>query len=90
MKKCLLICALLFLVSGCLEEYVRDETALTVALDTVRSLADANTASAPVNPYAVPIGVGLTGMIAILEALRRKEKSGRKFAEHNNNVSNKT
>ncbi len=41
-----------------------------------------NTASAPFNPYALPIGIGLTGIITLLEALRRKEQGGRKYAEH--------
>ncbi len=41
-----------------------------------------NTASAPFNPYALPIGIGLTGIITMLEALRRKEKGSRKYAEY--------
>lgn len=57
--------------------YDDDET-----LNLLRALNAANAASAPVNPYALPIGAGLTGVIAVLEALRRKEQGGRKFAEH--------
>lgn len=90
MKKCFLICVLLFFSAGCLEELVHDDTALTTALQTVEALAIANTASAPVNPYAAPIGIGLAGVIAMLEALRRKERSARKFAESNNHVPDKT
>lgn len=59
-------------------------------LETITALTIANTASSPVNPYATPIGVGLAGVIAMLEALRRKEKAARKFAEQNNHVQDKT
>ncbi len=51
-------------------------------LNMFKVLSVANTASAPFNPYALPIGIGLTGIITLLEALRRKEKGGRKYAEH--------
>ena len=40
-----------------------------------------NAASAPVNPYAVPIGAGLTLAGLILEILRRKEKNEKETAE---------
>jgi len=67
------------------------EPALVDALvDTVSALTVANTASTPVNPYATPIGVGLAGIIGMLEALRRKEKSARKYAENNNHAPGKT
>lgn len=79
-----------FFLSGCLEEFTYDDTALNSTLEIVKSLADANTASAPVNPYSIPIGVGLTGIVAMLEALRRKEKAGRKFAENNDHAAGKT
>lgn len=63
-------------------------------LDSMIELAAAfslaNTTSAPINPYALPIGIGLAGITAMLEALRRKEKSGRKFAEHKLNAPGKT
>lgn len=55
-----------------------------------------NAASAPFNPYVIPIGAGLSGVIGVLEALRRKEKDGRKYAEHelrngrNNNGTGRT
>lgn len=55
-----------------------------------------NTASAPFNPYVLPIGAGLSGVIGVLEALRRKEKGGRKYAEQelrngrNNNANGRT
>lgn len=58
-------------------------------LDTIDGLVVANTASAPVNPYATPINIGLAGVAAILEALRRKERSGRKHAEQELNGNNK-
>lgn len=90
MKNCFLICALLFFVSGCFEEIHRDDTSLDTALDVVESLVNANTASTPLNPYAAPIGVGLAGVAAMLEALRRKEKSGRKRAEANNHATGET
>jgi len=81
---------LLLSISGCYEGFVRDDSALTAALDTVGSLAIANTASAPINPYAFPIGVGLVGVAGVLEALRRKERDARKTAENGNHVSTKT
>ena len=66
------------LVDGALrgETYESDEV-----LNLLRILSQANTAAAPFNPYALPIGVALTGIITLLEALRRKEKGGRKYAE---------
>jgi len=59
------------------ETYGPDET-----LNLLKVLQVGNTASTPFNPYALPIGVALTGVITMLEALRRKEKGGRKYAEH--------
>lgn len=59
------------------ETYGPDET-----LNLIKAIQAGNTASAPFNPYALPIGAGLTGIIAMLEALRRKEKGERKYAEH--------
>lgn len=56
--------------------YGPDET-----LNLLKALQAGNTSSFPWNPYALPIGAGLTGIIAMLEALRRKEKSGRKYVE---------
>lgn len=50
-------------------------------LNLLKALRAGNTASFPFNPYALPIGIGLTGIITMLEALRRKEKGGRKHAE---------
>ncbi len=58
------------------QTYGPDET-----LNLLKALQAGNTASSPFNPYALPIGVGLTGIITVLEALRRKEKGGRKYAE---------
>lgn len=58
------------------QTYGPDET-----LNLLKALQSGNTASAPFNPYALPIGIGLTGIITMLEALRRKEKGGRKHAE---------
>ncbi|KKM88741.1 hypothetical protein LCGC14_1255720 [marine sediment metagenome] len=59
------------------QTYGPDET-----LNLLKALQAGNTASSPFNPYALPIGVGLTGIITVLEALRRKEKGSRKHAEH--------
>ena len=59
------------------QTYGPDET-----LNLLEALQAGNVASSPWNPYAIPIGVGLSGIIAMLEALRRKEKGGRKYAEH--------
>lgn len=83
----LALCVLLMLSAGCYE-YARTPDSLDALLSTVNSLATANVASAPVNPYAIPIGVGLSGLIGILEALRRQEKSGRKHAEQELNANN--
>lgn len=57
-------------------QYGPDET-----LNLLKALQSGNVASSPFNPYALPIGIGLTGLITMLEALRRKEKGGRKHAE---------
>lgn len=59
------------------QTYGPDET-----LNLLKALQAGNTASTPFNPYALPIGVGLTGIITLLEVLRRREKGGRKYAEH--------
>ncbi len=59
------------------ETYGPDET-----LNLLKALQVGNVASSPFNPYAAPIGAGLAGIIAMLEALRRKEKGSRKYAEH--------
>lgn len=45
--------------------------------NAISGLQAANAASAPVNPYAVPIGAGLTALGLLAEMLRRKEKQGR-------------
>lgn len=58
-------------------------------LNLLRALQAGNTASSPWNPYALPIGAGLSGVIALLEALRRNEKGKRKWAEHELNNNNK-
>lgn len=57
--------------------YDDDET-----LNLLRAIRAGNTASTPFNPYALPIGAGLSGVIALLESLRRHEKGKRKWAEH--------
>ncbi len=59
------------------QTYGPDET-----LNLLKALQAGNIASSPFNPLALPIGVGLTGIITMLEALRRKEKGGRKYAEY--------
>lgn len=89
-KRILFLLCLLLLVSGCLEGTMRTSGDLDALLATVNTLAAANVASAPVNPYAIPIGIGLSGLVGILEALRRQEKSGRKHAEQELNGNNKT
>lgn len=76
----LLLCVSV-LLCGCLETTMRTPGDLDILLDTVNALAIANQASLPLNPYAIPIGVGLAGLTGVIEALRRKEKSGRKYAE---------
>lgn len=86
-KISLVLCLLLF-VSGCFEGSMRTPGNLDTLLDTVNTLAAANVASMPLNPYAIPIGVGLSGLVGIIEALRRKEKSGRKNAEQRLNGNN--
>lgn len=75
-----LLCMALMLC-GCFEEHLRTPGIFDALCDTVDALALANTASTPVNPYATPVSIGLVGVSAILEALRRKERSARKHAE---------
>lgn len=79
----------LLLIAGCQEHSQRDLSNLDHAIDLVKSLQTTNTVSAPLNPYAIPVGVGLTGLIAMLESLRRVEKGKRKYAEHELNSNNK-
>jgi len=101
MRKLFLFLFALLLFSGCGEwamqphpggfpEPTIEPKLVDALIDTVTALTVANSASVPANPYAYPIGVGLAGLIGILEALRRKEKSARKFAENNNHASGKT
>lgn len=65
-------------------DYQNDET-----MDILKALQAGTAASAPFNPYALPIGAGLAGIIAMLEALRRKERGGRQYAEHELNSNKK-
>ena len=58
-------------------------------LNFFRAAQAGNIASAPVNPYVLPIGAGLSGIIALLEALRRNEKGKRQYAEHELRNNNK-
>lgn len=58
-------------------------------LNLLYALQAGNTASAPFNPYVLPIGAGLSGVIGVLEVLRRKEQGGRKYAEHELRNNNK-
>lgn len=81
MNKLLPLILLLCLLSGCSEFAMHEPSFIDTALETIQALTVANTASAPVNPYVVPIGVGLASLSAALEALRRKERSSRKHAE---------
>ena len=73
-------------VAGAIEHAAEANDEVIGILKAIRA---GNTASAPFNPYALPIGAGLSGIIALLEALRRKEQAGRKYAEQKlNNGSN--
>ena len=81
MSKLFFLVLLLCLLSGCSEFAMHEPSFIDTALETIQALTVANTASAPVNPYVVPIGVGLASLSAGLEALRRKERSSRKHAE---------
>lgn len=95
------ICAVL-LVTGCLHPSPANNSHignpvpfgpewLDAMIEVAQAFSLANAASTTVNPYAIPISVGLAAIAAGLEALRRKEKSGRKHAEQelNNNNNNK-
>jgi len=90
MKKFLLVIFAVIFISGCLQGVQTPDSDLEVLAETIQTLSAANTTSAPVNPYAFPIGVGLAGLAGIVEALRRKEKSARQFAESKLNVAGKT
>lgn len=74
------IFSLVFL-TGCQQPNLSDPSLLESLIDVTHALTIATTASTPINPYALPIGVGLAGITAMLEALRRKERAGRKHAE---------
>lgn len=79
----LLITLFVFLgcLTACQQPASYDSPFVETLVDVVEALSIANTASAPVNPYALPIGIGLAGITAMLEALRRKERAARKHAE---------
>lgn len=77
-----IIAALLFLFLGCNGSYVPTPSTLDSLTEFVEALDLAATAATPLTPYAVPVKIGLVGLAAMLEALRRKEKAGRKHAEH--------
>lgn len=81
---------LLMVVSGCHVPEQQVTYDPDPVIDILKDLQTTNATSTPVNPFAIPIGVGLTGIIAMLEALRRTEKGKRKYAEHelNNNNNN--
>jgi len=98
----LIVVFFVVLLSSCLQPLPNGNSQLQPAdafgpewLDSIIEIAQAfsiaNTASAPVNPYALPINIALAGIAAMLEALRRKEKSARKHAEQelNNGNNNK-
>lgn len=86
-KLLLILC--LLLIAGCYEYEQRESSTIEGAVELFETLQTANTVSAPFNPFAIPIGVGLTGIVAMLESLRRVEKGKRKFAEHELNNNNK-
>lgn len=54
----------------------QDET-----MSILKMVQAGNAASTPFNPYALPVGVGLSGIIALLELLRRHEKGGKQSIE---------
>lgn len=86
--KIIFVIVLVSLASGCIESTMYDNSMLDALLEATSALSAANVASAPVNPYVLPIGVGLSGLVGIIEALRRKEKSARKHAEQKLNGNN--
>lgn len=83
----LVICTI-FLFCGCMQPHQTNESLLDTLIETSKALSAATTISTPVNPYSLPITVGLAGITAVLEALRRKEKAGRKHAETKLNGNN--
>lgn len=89
----LCVIATVLLITGCLNPVPAGDQLYTnptpfgpewldSMIEIAKALSFANMSSAPVNPFVLPIGVGFAGLTAVLEALRRKEKSGRKHAEH--------
>lgn len=86
----ILILIVLSILIGCNGPQQHEEFDTDRVMDALKILQDTNAASSPLNPLAVPIGAGLTGLVAMLEALRRMEKGKRKYAEHelNNNKKN--
>lgn len=94
-----LLCFVWLFLPGCLPQMPTDNSPigspppfgpewLNSMLEVAQAFSLANAASAPVNPYAFPISIALAGVTAVLEALRRKEKSGRKHAEQKLNGNN--
>lgn len=77
----LILLAFLFSGTGCFESLEEQNASLDALIDIAKAAQTANAASAPINPYVFPIGAGLAGLIPLLEALRRKERSARKHAE---------
>lgn len=89
-RSILVILFVLAIISGCQEHSKREVFDTDQTMELIETLQNVNTASAPLNPYAIPIGAGLAGVVAMLESLRRVEKGKRKYAEHelNNNKKN--
>lgn len=84
------MCVALLVVTfclGCGASQLYDDTQLDSFIELTGALSVANTSSTPINPYALPIGIALAGISAMLEALRRKERSARKHAEHKLNFT---
>lgn len=83
------MCLMMFTVSGCHEYEQRERPTVDGAIELFETLQTTNAVTSPLNPFAIPIGAGLAGIVAMLESLRRVEKGKRKYAEHELNNNNK-
>jgi len=86
MRKLILVVAVLLLLGGC-AAFQQQETGEVPVVDTINTIRAVNAASAPFNPWALPIETFLgtvTLMIGAYAAAKRKEANllGLKYEAH--------
>lgn len=90
MKRIWILAVVLFLLAGC-ASFQPDETGMAPIVGTLNAMQAANVASAPFNPYAIPIAGILGTLAAIISAYaasQRKQKvtATKKYTAHKRGV----